>query len=212
MNNILLKYNQCRNIIHEADVLLFKPSRCFGFGWLISRYTNSPYSHAALAHWDNDRLYALEFREFKGSRQYLLSDYINEGEKIDVFRPFQKIIVPTVKINDNNEPYNSFLTYDFNMNVAKNITKTACDLLGVEYSWWTIMKMAGTYLPFIRLKSLYKTDDEYFKTHAFVCSTLVTFSYRKNFIDPVRFLSDRYTTPGDLARSAVFHKLFGISS
>lgn len=211
VSNIKLNYAYCRSLINDADVLLFQPSGIIGS--LISRYTNSPYSHAALAYWNAGRLYALEFREFKGSRQYLLSSYIEEGDKIDVFRPVKRFDMPYLTKDESfNKPCVLYKQMDFTPSVAHSITKTALDLIGIKYSWWNIVKMAGTYIPFIRLHRFHKTDDHYFKTHSFVCSTLVTFSYRKNFIDPVPFLADRYTTPGDLARSAMFYKLFEILS
>lgn len=209
-SDISINYNQCKSLIKDADVLLFKAPAFPKVGWWISKYTNSPYSHAALAYWEGMQLYCLEFREFKGSRQYLLDDYLREGYKIDVFRTMSVFEQPVIEYTHNKGYYLSYDTHIFNSNVANNIVTEAKQLLGLQYSWFTIIKMAKTYIPFLRFKTNHKHDDDWYETHSYVCSTLVTYCYRKHFIDPVPFLSDRYTSPGDLARSGLFFKLFSI--
>lgn len=201
-----IPYDEAKLLIKEADVLLFRASTFPGVGWWISSYTRSPYSHAALAHWDNDDLTVLEFREFYGSRQYSLQKYLEEGKQIDVFRAAETIIKPKV--------VNNKLSYDelnFNADIALQITQTAKDLIGKKYSYWTIWQIFKTYVPFVRLRTKIVKNGEP-DTKSFVCSTLVTYAYRKNFIDPIPFLSDEYTSPGDLARSVLFSQLFSIKN
>lgn len=209
--DISIPYNQCKALIKNADLLLFKAPKFPSVGWWISKYTNSPYSHAALAYWEDRKLYALEFREFKGSRQYPLDSYIlNEQQSIDVFRAITIFEHPIIGYTTKLGYYVTYDTHVFNAQTSNYIVECAKELMGLEYSWATILKMAKTYIPLLRFKSNHKTEDEWHATHAYVCSTLVTYCYRKCFVDPVPFLADRYTSPGDLARSGLFFKLFSI--
>lgn len=210
MNNLVLEYNKYKNLVKNADVLLFHATKFPQMGWWISKYTNSPYSHAALAYWDDGELYCLEFREFKGARQYPLRLYLEKGNKVDVFRTMKDFNHPTIEYSHNKDYYEAYDEHKFTDDISKKIVNTAKTLIGVEYDWWTIFKMGKTYVPFLRFKTNHKNDDDFHDSHSFVCSTLVTYCYRKHFIDPVPFLADRYTSPGDLARSGLFFKLFQI--
>ena len=203
MNTNLL-FEEHKYLINEADVLLFNPPRFLSVGWFISKYTHSPYSHAALAHWEDGELYVLEFREFKGSRKYLFADYIENGASINVFRSVDAVTYPVLK-----EGKIFHEKHEFTPEVAHQVTQTALDLMGKHYSYWTIWQMIKTYIPFIRLRTRLVKNGEP-DPKRFVCSTLVTYAFRKNFIDPIPFLSDGYTSPGDLARSGLFSYLFTI--
>jgi len=206
---ISIPYSQGKQLIKEADVLLFRATKFPGVGWWIGKYTRSTYSHTGLAHWENDQLYCVEFREFIGSRKYPMDDYINEvdGRGIDVFRSLDTVIAPCLIPSD--PPKLCHKEYNFTADVAECITNTALKLIGKKYSYWTIWQMFKTYVPFIRLRTKVVKNGELDPTK-FVCSTLVTYAYRTNFIDPVPFLSDGYTSPGDLGRSGLFSYLFTI--
>lgn len=208
MIDIKLEYDKYKHLVKDGDILLFKCGKFPCVGWWISKYTNSPYSHAAIAYWENGELYCLEFREFRGSRQYLLGDYVENGDNIDVFRAMSTFRHPILKHSHNKGYYISNNTHTFDEKTADRIVKTAKKLIGIEYDWWTIFKMAKTYIPLLRFKHNHKTDDDWHDSHSFVCSTLITYCYRKHYVDPVPFLADRYTSPGDLARSGIFWKLF----
>jgi hypothetical protein len=204
-----LNYIRQRHLIHDADVLLFRSTTFPHFGWWIGKYTNSMYSHAALAHWQNDELYCLEFREFEGSREYPIIKYLNQGDRIDVFRPCSYIEIP-IFIKENEKVYVDYVIKNFTIETQNNIINTAKKLMGHKYSWWTIWQLAKNYIPFIRLRTVLHKNGEV-DPRNFVCSTLVSYSYRINYIDPVPQLCDVCTTPGDLARSALFFKIFEIS-
>lgn len=206
---MVLDYDTAKPLIRNADILLFKAKKFPGVGWWIGKYTHSPYSHAALAHVHKDDTYCLEFREFKGSRQYELDKYVEEGNKIDVFRCVDTIIYPRLINSDN--PNIKYVEYNFDSDVANKIIYTALQLIGQPYSYWTIWQMFKTYIPLIRLRGRVVKNGEP-EPKNFVCSTLVTYTYRKNFLDPIPFLSDSYTTPGDLARSGLFSYIFSIKS
>lgn len=207
-----IPYEQAKGLIKEADVLLFKADKFPRVGWWIGSYTKSPYSHAGLAHWQNNELYVIEFREFAGSRMYPLGKYLNENRAVDVFRSANTIIRPIILQDSfDDEYYLVFEEHVFTTDIAKAITDTAIKLLGHKYSYWTIWQMFKTYIPFIRLgRKVVKNGEP--ETKDFVCSTLVTYTYRKHFQDPVPFLSDGYTSPGDLARSGLFSYIFSIKN
>lgn len=206
-----IPYSRAKRLIKEADVLLFRAGSFPSVGWWIGKYTSSIYSHAALAHWDNGELYAVEFREFIGSRKYPMDKYIEEcGRSIDVFRSVDTVICPYIE-KLNGEYWVAYRELIFDADTASAITQTAMELIGRSYSYWTIWQMFKTYVPFIRLGRKVKKNGEP-ETHNFVCSTLITYAYRKHFIDPVPFLSDGYTSPGDLARSGLFSHLFEINN
>jgi hypothetical protein len=209
MKTSVFKYDNHKHLIKDADVLLFKRSGFLNLGWWIKKYTNSQYSHAALAHWCDDGLCALEFRELHGSRIYPLDQYIKEGNDIDVFRCINGIEYPVLVTYP--ELRVSSIYKEFNDVVRQNIINTAKTLLGKKYSWWTIWSISKNYIPFLRLKQSGTQRDDIDPTK-FVCSTLVSYSYRINFLDPVPFLDDEYTTPGDLGRSRLFCKIFEIIS
>lgn len=198
----MIPYFQCKNIIKEADVLLFQCGRFPGIGWWIATYSQSPYSHVGLAHWENEELYCLEFREFKGARKVLMDDYVKEC-KIDVFRPYQKVIIPTLTGD---------IHKTFTPDIAQAITTDALKLINSHqpYGWKIIWQIARTYTPFARLWNRPKYKDT--NGNLYVCSTLITKTYRKHFIDPVDFLSDEYTKPGDIARANIFYRLFTIAT
>jgi hypothetical protein len=206
-----IPYSQAKGLIKEADVLLFRAGKFPSIGWWIAKYTASFYSHAALAHWDQNELYAIEFREFQGSRQYPMDKYVEKlcGCGIDVFRAADTVIYPYIeKIKD--EYWIAYKEKKFDADIATSITQTALELIGHEYSYWTIWQILKTYIPFIRLRRKVIKNGEP-ETKNFVCSTLITYAYRKHYIDPVPFLSDEYTSPGDLARSGLFSQLFCIN-
>jgi hypothetical protein len=212
MKDIVLSYDEGKTLIHKADVLLFKCGSFCSTGWWIGKYTNSIYSHVALANiMENNEIECLEFREFKGSQRYPLKKYIEEGSKICVFRCIDRIDYPVCEIFEDKYVHVSLKSKNFNQNIADNIVNTAIELMGRSYSYWSIWSMGKGYIPLLRLKSkkICKDEDKPDESD-FVCSTLITYAYRTNFIDPVPFLPDIYTTPADLARSRIFFKLFSI--
>jgi hypothetical protein len=210
-NSLKLEYSKYKHLVNEADVLLFNHGVFLGLGWIVAKYTHSPYSHVALAHWHEDEVRCLEFREFVGSREdFTIQDYLDRGCKIDVFRATPSISIPYVDFEDPLNPTVEAFDINFDHTTAYNIIATAHKLLGRRYSWWTIWQFIKTTIPVIRLKQYcFKKNVEPDVTE-FVCSTLISYTYRLNYVDPVSFLPDSYTTPGDLARSELFVKLFEI--
>jgi hypothetical protein len=210
-NSLKLEYSKYKHLVNEADILLFHHGIMFSFGWIIGKYTYSEYSHIALAHWHEDEVRCLEFREFIGSREsFTIQNYLDLGCRIDVFRAAPSVSIPYVDFENPNNPTVQTLDFDFDRIVATKIIATAHKLLGRRYSWWTIWQLMKTLIPFVRLRQRRFEKNGEPDVTEFVCSTLVSYAYRLNYADPVSFLPDSYTTPGDLARSELFVKLFEI--
>jgi hypothetical protein len=210
-NTLKLEYSKYKYLINEADILLFNHGVFLGIGWIVAKYTHSPYSHVALAHWHGDDVRCLEFREFIGSREdFTIQDYLDRGCRIDVFRAAPTISIPYVDFESLDNPTVEKIEIEFDRTVATKIIATAHKLLGRRYSWWTIWQLAKTFIPFVRLRQHKFEKNGEPDVKEFVCSTLISYAYRLNYADPVSFLPDPYTTPGDLARSELFVKLFEI--
>ena len=211
--NIKVPFEVAKTLIKEGDVLLFrKKGGIHTISWWIRTYTKSKYSHVGLAHWHKDtgELLCLEFREFRGSREFPVKQYVKEGQQIDVFRACTLIEAPYIDNSFPDYPELKYRTHKFTSTTASNITSTAHELLGRDYGWWNIWQLIKTYIPFIRLGQNIEGKNGLADEQEFVCSTLVAYSYRVHYIDPVPYVSDVYTTPGDLSRSDLFVKLFEI--
>lgn len=206
---MIIQYKDAKKLICEADVLLFRPQTWIGR--LICIYSQSPYSHVGLAHWYNNELYCLEMREFKGARSVQVDNYIKSDTKIDVFRVCNCICQPQIK-KGYDDYYFQRQYHPFTDDIAKKITDHALNLVlkNTDYGYILILKMLRTYLPFIRFWHRPKYQDN--NGDLYVCSTLITKTYRKYYKDPVEFLADEYTKPGDIARSSIFTYLFTIGA
>lgn len=203
MKRLILPYNEASELLQEADVLLFEHGAFPSVGWLIAKYSQSPYSHVGLASKEGKNWNCLEFREFIGSRKYPLEQYVKDQPgKIDVFRACHKLVFPSFEYG---HVFDKELV--FYPEIAHKITDSARELIGQSYSWYLIYSMTASFIPFLRLKQKIKFEDES-DTISFVCSTLVNYTYRRHYTDLVKFLPDYYTKPGDIARSPVLNYLF----
>jgi len=213
---ILVPYHEAEQYIREADVLLFRGEGLSS--WLIKRYGSGVHSHAGMAHWDNDNLQCLEFREFKGGRATSLKRQVEtHPDNIDIFRPVSKLTYNTFSAWPSNEEQRSVSVIYKEANKkqlltpekAKEITDVMIKLTGLPYGWKNIWKLAKHYIPFARLAKQNIKDDD--PMNVFVCSTAVAYAFRQAFIDPVPYLADSAVMPADLARSALFKYQFTIS-
>jgi len=207
---ILVPYHEAEQYIKEGDVLLFRGRGLSS--WLIKRYGSGVHSHAAMAHWDNDNLECIEFREFKGGRAVSLKSQVEtHPDNIDIFRPARQIHSMNFSgWPENMEAYDREEQIDiFNEDTAKEVTDVMLQLTGLPYGWKNIWKLAKHYLPFARLAKQNIKDDD--PMNVFVCSTAVAYAFRKAYIDPVPYLADSAVMPADLARSALFKYQFTIS-
>ena len=193
---ILVPYNEALGRIKEADVLLFRGEGLMS--WMIKRYGGGTHSHAAMAHWDDDDLQCIEFREFKGGRIVAMKSQVKtHPDNIDVFRAASRITHGGSGDN-----------YALTDATTEAITDTMKEITGLDYGWKNFWRLAKHYAPFFRLAEQNMKDEE--PNEVFVCSTAVTYAYRKNYVDPTPYLADSATTPADLARSALFTYQFTI--
>ena len=202
-----LTYDKAREYIKEGDILLFRAGKFPSFGWWITSYTRGLHSHAAIAHWDGDRLYCVEMREFKGGRSVTLRSQVVESPGvIDVYRVMPNITVP--EVNDDGSV--NWTEKSFSDDVANNVTATALEWAGKPYRWLNIWNLFKGYAPFFRFLNRSKPDNN-IPADGHVCSTLVASAYRKHYIDLCPNLSDVRTTPADLAQSSMINYIFTIN-
>ena len=188
----IIPYSEAMPLIQEADILLFRGKGIMS--WLIKRYGSGVHSHVGIAHWDNENLQCVEFREFKGGRSVSLKTQVdNSPFGIDVFRAAKRVDYE----ND------SYVLDDL---TKSKVTTIMLKLTGLPYGWRNIWKLVKHYLPFCRLAQQNIKDNN--ATKIFVCSTAAAYAYRMAYIDPVPYLADSAVTPSDLARSALFEYQF----
>lgn len=201
-----ITYGEAKQLIKEADVLLFKSGPFPSAGWWITKYTGGRHSHVGLAHIMDGEVYCVEQREFLGGRMVTLRSQVEQNpHRIEVYRASPVIYEPYFE--DGEIVWKS---REFSNDVAKNVVDFALQITGQPYGWkniWTIFK---SYAPGFRL--VYnKPNGDTDIPKEYVCSTVVTAAYRKYYADPCPNLSDIKTKPSDLAQSHLFHYLFTIS-
>jgi len=216
---ITLPYSEAIKYIDEADVLLFRaPKSLMSVGRWMVKYTGGIHSHVGLAHWDGNRPYCVEQREFKGGRSVTLHSQVARlPNTIDVYRAEPYLFVPKVgEISKKLVEKDTESGYDISWERRilgdtrkAAITDTSLDLTGTPYGWGNIWEIFKGYAPGMRLVYSSKNGDDSI-SQAYVCSTVVTYSYRINYGDPCPNLSDKRTTPADIAQSSMFHYLFTI--
>lgn len=198
----LVDFSKAKELIKEGDILLFRGSGLISF--LITRYTGGVHSHVAIAHWDDDVLECVEFREFIGGRTVVLKGQVKKNPKnIDVFRPVRSITYDQIDGEDVVSIEKNF-TEEVSLKTSKDIIRWT----GQRYGWKNILGMFIRFVPGLRLLRQNTNDEDV--TKAKVCSTAVALSLRNNFIDPVPFLADDRVSPADLARSPLLQYLFTI--
>ncbi len=183
----LRPYAHARHLIHTADLLLFRASHHLS-SQSIAIAGRSIYCHAAMAGWWEQRLMALETREWYGGRAIALSNYVAKlPGVIDVFRA------------------------DLTTGERRAALDAMKDVTGKAYGWGTIWWHSIRMLPVARWFFTPPTDDVA-NGNLPVCSSAVANAYREGAdADPVPELSDRATMPGDLARSLMFDYRFTLT-
>lgn len=184
MKAIKASYGEVRGCIGDADLLLFRRS-----GWigrLIAGGGRSIYSHAAMSAWWGESLFCLEMRQFVGGRAVLLSNIVEQFPgRVDVYRT-------------------NPAGFSFQPGQAVEAMKR---LTGTAYGWWAVIEAGILHTLLVRWILTPTTDDESNGTPPF-CSMAVSRACRAGGQDPVPNLSDRFTEPGDLARSPFFQYRF----
>ncbi len=203
----LLHYDKAEELIEEGYVLLFRGTTLISK--FIGAFGTSPYSHVGIASWSNGGsdpiLELLEYKEFKGSRATSLrNNVIAHNGHIDVFAPCTRT---EQSYYDVEEGIVKTKIYSFN---GRAITKDFRRYTGLAYSYQRILFMLWFHIPFLRLFTGNNVfNDESNDTPSLpVCSTSVAHFFSKHYVDLVKFKSDEFVEPGDLARSPVLSYLF----
>ncbi len=207
---INLPFEEAKPLIDEADVLLYR-----GQGWMsyfIRKSGLSPYTHVSVASWINGRantskgiLECVEFREGSGGRAVNLGqEVIKYPGQIDVYR-----ITPHCTEWEFKRTEGKFKLHKDKFN-PKAITDTMRMMTGLPYGWkriWWLAKhkMIGFRL-FTDVESL--RCDEVGDVVYPVCSTTISYSFNKYGSDLIKNMSDEWTEPADIARSARLSYLF----
>ena len=126
-----------------------------------------------------------------------------------MYRASSRIYVPKVEY-DKSKPHAiiEWTEKQLTEEMAKEIVEVALSMTGDDYGWRNIWEIFKCYAPGFRLVKKPKEDVN--RAKAYVCSTLVAYSFRKIYGDPCPNLSDTRTAPSDIAQSAMFHYLFTI--
>jgi hypothetical protein len=209
---IQLAYNKSKNLIENADILLFRSKRFPSFGWFVSKWTFNKHSHVALAYRVDDDIHCVEFREFKRSRIYPLKEYLLTNHIIDVYRTSQILRVPYIDsppVINGDKPHIEYQNLFFSQQVRDKIIEDAKALMGKPYGWLNIAKIVNSFVPLFRLFT-HKDDINYTPKHL-VCSTLIEYCYRKNWVSLTPDISDTFVTPADISNSSLTFYLFTLN-
>lgn len=173
-------YAGIRRQIRDGDILLFR-----GKSWLsrvIRRLTRSPYSHAAIVAWWNERLMVLE-AVGKGvvvSRMSIVVDHYSG--KVELW------------------------TTDADLARAE-VIRAAQRLLGKRYSPYKLLRNLAR---LVLGRPRHAEDDPEAPPEDFVCSEFVSRVWRAGGIDLVADSPDMYTKPSDIARSPHLRRVGGV--
>jgi len=206
-DNKMIPWVDAQDILEEGDILLFRGKGIISF--LLKRYTRGIHSHVAVAHNDGGDWQCVEFREFMGGRTVSLANQVKLlPEEIDIFRPIKKIDFDILNVDDKCDIFTESSQKEYTKTVGGAVTRDIINWTGQPYGWSNIFKMFLRYVPGVRLFQRIGNDDDV--AEAKVCSTAVTVSLRKNYLDPVPYLADDRVSPADLARSPLIQYLFTI--
>ncbi len=179
-----MPFSEALGRIHDADVLLWR-----GRGAIsrtISVLSRSPYTHAAMAAWYHGYVISIEIREFVGGRARPLLPQVRENPgMIDVFRA------------DAGGYWEDQGKFDRRGAVVRMM-----DLAGRDYGYTALLVASLPYLPVVRWFTDAPADEDADNGHAPFCSDAISHAARVGgLVDPVPYVADRHTAPGDLARS-----------
>jgi hypothetical protein len=209
---ICVPLSKCEHLIDNADILLFHCPEFPDIGWWISLFTTSKHSHTALAEKTEYGINCLEFKEFVGSRVYPLKKYIQDGKIVDVYRTPTIMKVPYASVPpvlNGHKPTIENSNLFFSQELRKKIVDEAHEMIGMNYGWFNIWKIFLTIAPFIRF-FIRKNGVDVRPKH-FVCSTFVSFLYRKYWLDLCPNVDDSCVTPGDICGNGLTQYLFTIT-
>jgi hypothetical protein len=178
MEKKISKYEEVRLKIKNGDVIMYKGKSIFPK--LIRWLTKSPYSHAGIAVWWNERLMVME-AVMKGVRVVPLSRNIYQHKGNVEWVSCKKEISEEDRLR---------------------MIVFAQEELGKSYGRWKAVLFG--------LKVLFKRDlskkDELRMENKLFCSQYVAQTYNSIGLDLKKNREDRFMSPGDIARSPLLEK------
>lgn len=171
--------------IQPGDVLLHRRGRSI-FSAVIAAVGRSRYSHAGIVDRVDDVLLELDVTFFAGATAGKLRTKVARWPgTIDVYRPIASV-----------ERWQ-----------RQSAVRRMWRLTSRRYGWFALLAAALLRVPVLRLLVRPSWSDER-PTWLPYCSMAVSRAYRTAGVDLVPQLADRYTEPGDLARSALLQYQF----
>lgn len=178
MENKILKYNEVRLQIKNGDVIMYTGKKIFAR--LISWLTRSPYSHAGIAVWWNERLMVME-AVMRGVTIAPLSRNIRQHHgNLEWF---------TCKREISDEDRLRMVIF-------------AQEELGKDYARWKAVLFG---LKILLNRNLSRKDRLRMENKLF-CSQYVAQIYNSVGLDLKENREDRFMSPGDIARSPLMEK------
>ena len=175
----LERYSDIRSRILNGDVLMYRGRS--PLSRLVRWVTRSPYSHAGLASWWNDRLMVME-AVGRGVVVTLLSDNVGTyNGRVEWF----SCVTP------------------INPSTREAMIRFAQAELGKEYGTWNAL-LLGLRLLF---KRGIEQRDTLRRERRLFCSHYVAQVYNVAGMDLAEGISDRFMSPGDIARATLLRRV-----
>lgn len=188
---IVKSLKEVQGDIDSGDLLLLR-NRSRPSNILIQIVGRTKYVHVGTAYWEDGELRCLDTVPWSGARNSLFSNLVEKyPQQWDVFEPLSAVA----------EAHGS--TYDSNM-----VCEVMKGFVGKPYGWYNIFLVSFLHLPVIRLFVRPATNDAETSKYPPFCSQARAIADRKAGIDPVKFLADHVTEPGDLSRSLLYKYKF----
>jgi hypothetical protein len=174
--------------MEEGDLLLYRADATPVDG-AIAKGGRSDYCHAAKIARTLDEWRILEMVQGHGGREISLMDAVKRNPgRWDVYET---------------NPDGMFRRYDSYKAVQKMRS-----FIDRKYGWVHLIAAALQHMPIVRWFMPSPTEDASHNGHPPFCSEAVAISDCDGGIDPVPNLADRFTEPGDLARSLFYRYRF----
>ena len=171
----LLRYSEVRAQVRSGDILLFRGRALLSR--IIRKITRSPYSHAGILAWWNERLMVLEAT----------------GPGV-IARPLSRV----VKLYDGKV---ELWTTDSKLD-REAVIRTAKKELGKHYASTALFRILRKIVVGIK-----RQPDPWRPPEKFVCSQFVSYAWRAGGIDLTDDEPDEFTTPGHIAAAKALHKI-----
>lgn len=179
-NSNLVSYHDHRQHIKNGDVLLYQGEG--GFAWIVSRFFNSPYTHAGIVATWNDRLMVME-AVGKGVIATPLSENLARHKGgVDHFQCTMEL--PAAK--------------------RTRMVQFAQMQLGKEYNLWALLKSGMRVVFQLSLKA--KSGEFKHPAGKYFCSQYVSEIYEKAGIDLNIDLKSTRTAPSAIADSPLLKR------